>query len=260
MIIACILFLFGILMGSFLNLCIERIPRGGESILVPLSLCPRCGTSLKSIPLMSYLFYGKCRYCDERISPKYLLVELLTGIVLSTLFIKYGLTVDFVASCFLMLILIVVFFIDLEHQIIPNKLVITGLCGGAVVLIYNLFRPVLIYSDRLWWNPLLGLLSGSGFLLGVAFIGSLLYHNQEVMGMGDVKLLAPIGLFLGWRMTLLALYISVILGGISSLMLIFFGKANTKSMIPFGPYIVIGVFVTVMWGWDIAHWYLNTFF
>lgn len=256
-------FILGLAVGSFLNVCIYRIPRD-ESIVYPPSRCPNCGARLKSldlIPLLSYLINrGRCRYCDLKISPRYLLVEMLTGVVSITLFFKYGLTSDFVAFLFLTYILIAVFFIDLDHQIIPNELVIVGLIGGGVLFVYNLFHPFQIYSDYQWWNPLLGLVSGSGFLLIVAFIGSLLYHNDEVMGMGDVKLFAPIGLFLGWRMTLLALYISVILGGLSSLMLILLGKANRKSMIPFGPYIVIGVFITIMRGWDIVHWYIHTFF
>jgi len=175
------------------------------------------------------------------------------------LFVKYGLTIDFVAFLFLAYILIAVFFIDLDHQIIPNELVITGLIGGAILFVYNLFIPFQIYSDDRWWNPLLGLVSGSGLLLGVSLIGTALYKGDDVMGMGDVKLFAPIGLFLGWRMTLLALFISVVLGGMSSLMLMLLGKANRKSMIPFGPFIVSAVFITIMWGWDILNWYLGTY-
>jgi len=212
------------------------------------------------IPLLSYLFYrGKCRYCGLKISPRYFLVELLTGIVSAALFFKYGLTVDFVAFLYLAYILIAVFFIDLDHQIIPNELVIAGLIGGAILFVYNLYLPFQIYADQLWWNPLLGLVVGSGFLLGVSLIGLALYKGDEVMGMGDVKLFAPIGLFLGWRMTLLALFISVILGGASSIMLILLGKANRKSKIPFGPFIVSGVFIIVMWGWDILNWYVGTY-
>lgn len=255
--------IFGLLIGSFLNVCIFRIPQG-ESIVSPPSHCPNCGTRLKPfdlIPLLSYLFFrGKCRYCNQKISPRYFLVELLTGIVSVALFFKYGLTVDFLAFLFLTYILIVVFFIDLDHQIIPNELVIAGLIGGALLFVYNLFLPFQIYADHRWWNPLLGLVSGSGFLFGVSLIGLVFYKSDDVMGMGDVKIFAPIGLFLGWRMTLLALFSSVVLGGMSSLMLILLGKANRKSMIPFGPFIVIGVFITVMWGWDILHWYVNTYF
>ena len=175
------------------------------------------------------------------------------------MFFEYGPTVDFVAFLFLTYILIAVFFIDLDHQIIPNELVIVGLIGGASLFVYNLYVPFQIYADHRWWNPLLGLIVGSGFLLAVSLIGLALYKGDEVMGMGDVKLFAPIGLFLGWRMTLLALFISVVVGGMSSLLLILLGKANRKSMIPFGPFIVTGVFITIMWGWDILRWYLSTY-
>lgn len=254
--------IFGIIIGSFLNVCIYRIPQG-ESIVSPPSHCPSCNTRLKPldlIPLISYLICcGKCRYCDRKISPRYFLVEILTGIVSLALFYKYGLTVDFAAFLFLMYILLAVFFIDLDHQIIPNELVIVGLLGGVILFAYNLFLPFQIYADHLWWNPLLGLVVGSGFLLGVSLIGLALYKGDEVMGMGDVKLFAPIGLFLGWRMTLLALFASVVLGGMSSLLLILLGKATRKSMIPFGPFIVIGVFITIMWGWDIVRWYVNIY-
>lgn len=262
MIMSFLVLIFGLIIGSFLNVCIYRIPRE-ESIVSPPSHCPKCGTSLKPldlIPLFSFLIYrGKCRYCSVRITPRYFLVELLTGIVSVVLFVKYGLTVDFAAFVFLSYILIVVFFIDLDQLIIPNELVIIGLFGGAILFVYNIFMPFQIYSDDRWWNPLLGVVAGSGFLFCVTFIGTAIYKGDDVLGMGDVKLFAPIGLFLGWRMTLLALFISIVLGGVSSLLLILLGKANRKSMIPFGPFIVAGVFITIMWGWNILHWYVSTY-
>lgn len=262
MIVYGIVFIFGLIIGSFLNVCIYRIPME-ESIVSPPSHCPNCGTRLKPfdlIPLFSYLiFRGKCRYCSLKISPRYFLVELLTGIISIALFYKYGLTVDFGAFLFLAYILIAVFFIDLDHQIIPNELVITGMIGGAILFVYNLYLPFQIFADQRWWNPPLGMVLGSGFLLAVSLIGLALYKGEEVMGMGDVKLFAPIGLFLGWKMTLLALFISVVLGGMSSLVLMLLGKANRKSMIPFGPFIVTAVFITIMWGWDILNWYLSKF-
>jgi len=257
-----LIFIYGLIIGSFLNVCIYRIPRE-ESIVSPPSHCPNCGTRLKAfdlIPLFSYLiFQRKCRYCHLGISPRYFLVELLTGMLSVALFFKYGLTVDFGAFLYLTYILIAVFFIDLDHQIIPNELVIAGLVGGAILFVYNLFETFQIYDDHLWWNPLLGMALGSGLLLAVSLIGLALYKGEEVMGMGDVKLFAPIGLFLGWRMTLLALFISVVLGGMSSVLLMLLGKANRKSMIPFGPFIVTAVFITIMWGWDILRWYLSTY-
>lgn len=262
MIIYSTVLIFGLIIGSFLNVCIYRIPLG-ESIVAPPSHCPNCGTRLKPldlIPLVSYLISrARCGYCGLKISPRYFLVELITGIVTIALFVKYGLTVDFAAFLFLTYILIAVFFIDLDHLIIPDELVIVGIIGGGILFVYSLFLPFQIYADAYWWNPLLGLVSGSGFLFCVTLIGGALYKSDDVMGMGDVKLFVPIGLFLGWRMTLLALFISVILGGMSSLILILLGKANRKSMIPFGPFIVSAVFITIMWGWDILNWYLGLF-
>lgn len=256
------IFIFGLIMGCVLNVCIYRMPLG-EPIISPSSPCPSCGTKQKSldlVPLLSCLVCrGKCCYCGQKLSPRSFLVEMLTGLISVILFSKYGLTGDLAAFLFLTYILIAVFFIDLTQQIIPDELVITGLIGGAVLFGCNLFRPFLIFGDHSWWNPLLGLVSGSGFLFGVALVGSIVYKSDEVMGMGDVKILAPIGLFLGWRMTLLALFISVCLGGVFSFSLILLGKADRKKMIPFGPFIAIGVFITIMWGWDILSWYLNTY-
>lgn len=257
-----VIFIFGLIVGSFLNVCIYRLPLE-DSIVSPPSHCPNCGTRLKPldlIPLLSYIVYrGKCRYCRQKISLRYFFVELLTALVSVVLFARYGLTADLAAFLFLSYILIAVFFIDLDHQIIPDELVISGLIGGTVLFVYNLFRPFPIFGDHNWWNPLLGLVSGSGFLLGVALLGLVIYKSDEVMGMGDVKIFAPIGLFLGWRMTLLALFIAVCTGGVFSLLLIILGKADRKNMIPFGPFIVIGAFSTVMWGWNILAWYLNTY-
>lgn len=227
-----LIFFAGFLIGQFLNAIIIRLPQGKSWSY---------DSSPQSLPLRSLLVKG------------------FSGLISLLFYNKYGLSVDFAAFVFFMYILIIIFLIDLEHQIIPNELVIVALSGGVLVFLYNFFWPFLIYKDHYWWNPLLGLVSGSGFLLAVAIIGSLLYKNDEVMGMGDVKLFAPIGLFLGWRMTLLALFLSVILGGMTSLLLILTGKATRKSTIPFGPFIVIGVFITLIWGWDIADWYLRAF-
>ncbi|MEA4901297.1 MAG: prepilin peptidase [Desulfitobacterium sp.] len=253
-------FILGLVIGSYLNVCIYRIPRG-ESTVSPPSHCPNCHTCLKPvdlIPLLSYLWARrKCRYCRQPISPRYFWVELLTGVLSVVLWLRFGWTIDFVAFLFLTYILIAVFFIDIEHMIIPDQLVMAGLGGGAVLFVYQLFQPFPIYGDRSWWNPLLGLAVGSGFLLAVSLLGLALYKSDEVMGMGDVKLLAPIGLFLGWRMTLLALFMAVILGGLSSLVLILFGKATRKSVIPFAPFIVLGTWISILWGWQIVHWYLE---
>lgn len=256
-----VIFLTGLALSRLINTCIQRIPLNQP--VTAQFYCPLCHSRLRLwdvLPLAGYLFgKGRCGYCQGKIPGRYIWVELVSGLVPVVLFSKYGLSPDFAAFTFLMYILIMVFFIDLEHRIIPNQLVIIAMLGGTVLFFGNLCRPLQIYGDDLWWNPLLGLVAGSGFLLTVAFIGSLLYKSEEVMGMGDIKLFAPIGLFLGWRMTLLALFLAVVLGGMTSLGLILLGKATRKSTIPFGPFIVLAVFLTVMWGWEIAAWYWHSF-
>lgn len=250
----------GLMVGSFLNVCVYRIPRG-ESVISPGSHCTSCNTALKVlnlIPVLSYIIIkGRCRYCRNKISLRYSIIELLTAGIFVLLFERYQLSVYFIASVFIASILIAVFFIDMEHQIIPNGLVLVGLIGGIPLILYNLFKPVGIYGDRLWYNPILGMLAGSGILLLVALIGFAIYRSDGAMGMGDVKIFAPIGIFLGWRMTLLALLISVLLGGITGLILILFRVKDRKDVIPFGPFIVIAELVTMIWGWNIFNWYLN---
>jgi len=254
-----VVFILGLVIGSFLNVCIYRIPLG-ESIVAPPSHCKACGTRLKPydlIPVLSWIFLkGRCRYCGEKISARYMLVELLTGFVFVLLFYKYSLTVDFLASAFIMSILIAVFFIDMDHGIIPDGLVLAGLAGGILLILYNFFQPVEIFRDRSWWNPVLGIFTGSGILFLIAVIGMIVYKTDNVMGMGDVKIFAPIGAFLGWRMCLMALIVAIFLAGLTSLLLVVLKIKERKSTIPFGPFIVTGTFITIMWGRDILNWYL----
>lgn len=252
-------FLLGLIIGSFINVCIYRIPLG-KSIVAPPSACTSCGKRLTApdlIPVLSYVFLrGRCRHCGAPISSRYPLIELLTAVVFTALFLEFGFTIHFIAFIFLMTILIAVFFIDIDHRIIPDGLVIAGIIGGVALLVYNIFKPMTeIFGDDKWWTPVVGFFSGSGFLLLVALLGLLIYKTDDAMGMGDVKLMAPIGLFLGWKLCLAALFISVLLAGFTSLSLILFGIKKKKDTIPFGPFIVTGTFVTIMWGWDILNWY-----
>ena len=256
-----IIFIFGLVIGSFINVLIYRIPQG-KSIVSPPSACRSCGSRLALqdlIPVLSYvLLRGKCRHCAERISARYPLVELITAVIFIALFYKFGLTAPFFAFAYLMAILIAIFFIDIDHRIIPNGLVLAGLAGGFAVFVYNCIRPMPeVFADTKWWTPLAGLLPGSAFLLIVAIVGSLLYKTDDAMGMGDVKLMAPVGMFLGWRLCLIALFISVILGGVLSLLLMLTGIKKRKDTVAFGPFIVAGTFTTIMWGWDLLYWYLG---
>lgn len=256
-----IIFVFGLVIGSFINVLIYRIPQG-KSIVSPPSACRSCGSRLTLqdlIPVLSYLVLrGKCRHCAERISTRYPLVELITAVIFVTLYYKFGFSAPFLAFAYLMTILIAIFFIDIDHRIIPNGLVLAGLAGGLAVFIYNLICPMPeVFADTKWWTPLAGLLPGTVFLLIVAIAGSLLYKTDDAMGMGDVKLMAPVGLFLGWKLCLIALFISVILGGVLSLLLMVTGIKKRKDTVAFGPFIVAGTFITIMWGWDLLYWYLG---
>ena len=253
------IFIFGLILGSFVNVLIYRVPEG-KSIITPPSTCPACGTGLKPldlIPVISWLFLkGKCRYCKISISPRYLLAELLTAAVVTGLFARFGASFAFFAFTYLIILLTAVFFIDIDHRIIPDELVLAGLVGGLAVFVYNIFLPgQMIFGDGKWWNPLAGILSGSGLLMLVAIVGMLIYKTDDAMGMGDVKLLAPIGMFLGWQLCLEALFLSILLAGVSSFILIVLRLKKKKDTIPFGPFIVIGTYLTIIFGWSIINWY-----
>ncbi len=256
-------FLLGLIIGSFLNVCIYRIPKG-ESIALPPSHCTGCGTRLTPldlVPVLSYVFLkGKCRHCGAKISIKYPMIELITAVVYISLFHKYGLKVDFIAAAYLMSILIAVFFIDLKHYEIPNGLVIAGIIGGLPLIAYNVLYPVWIYGDRNWWNPVVGAFAGSGILFIVALIGLAIYKGREAMGMGDVKLFVAIGIFLGWKMTIFALFAAIITSAITSIILMILKIKGRKDEIPLGPFIVIGTYIAFMWGWDLFNlWYSSSF-
>ena len=260
-VIGVIVFLFGLTIGSFTNVLIYRIPLE-KSIVYPPSACTSCGkrlTALDLVPVFSYIFLkGRCRHCGATVSRRYPLVELLTALIFVALFIKYGISVPFIAFAFLMTILIAVFFIDMDHRIIPDELVITGIIGGTVLIIYNCISPMTeIYGDSNWWTPVIGFFSGSLFLLLVAILGIIIYKSDDAMGMGDVKLMAPIGLFLGWRLCLTGLLLAVTIAGVVSLFLIITRIKKRKDAIPFGPFIVTGAFIAIMWGWDLINWYIG---
>lgn len=250
----------GLLIGSFLNVCIYRIPNN-KSIVKPSSQCMNCKerlTALDLVPVLSFLFLrGKCRHCGVKISPRYAIVEMLTALTFVLLLHRFGLSVDFFASAYLMSILIVVFFVDLDHMIIPDRLVIAGLIGGVPLFIYNIFKPVQIYGDRNWWTPLLGILVGFGMLLLVAVIGIAIYKTDEAMGGGDIKIFAPIGIFLGLKMTFVAFFVSVVIAGFVGIILVIAKIKDRKGTFPFGPFIVLGTFITYLYGWELLEWYIG---
>lgn len=260
--IGIVTFILGLCVGSFLNVCIYRIPVG-KSVVSPPSSCPSCGNRLQAaemVPVLSYIFLkGKCRHCRAPISIQYPLVELATGIVWLVTYLRYGLSIETLALIFLFSILIPVFLIDLTHMIIPNGLVLTGLIGGIFFFLYHAFvQPISLYDSSRWYTPLIGMVSASGILFMVALVCLAIYKDDGGMGMGDVKIFLPIGLILGWKLTILTLLASAMLGGIVSFFLLILGIKDRKSAIPFGPFIVTATFLCSLFGYAFLGWYLGT--
>ena len=186
-------FIVGAVVGSFLNVCIYRLPKN-ESIISPGSHCPHCNTPLKfyqNIPILSYLFLkGKCAYCSETISSRYMWIELLSAFLSVVIYLKFGISAETIFYLFLVYILIVISFIDIDTQLIKNKVLILLAAGGLII---NLWLQIISWSDALF-----GAVAGGGLLFFFALFGRW-YFKKESMGMGDVKFAAVLGLFLGWK-------------------------------------------------------------
>lgn len=249
-----ITFILGIIIGSFLNVCIYRIPRE-ESIVYPSSHCTKCNTSLKwydLIPMFSFLFQkGKCRYCGEPISPQYLIVELLNGVLYTTIFHFYGLTINFVFYSLLISVLMIISFIDYYHQIIPD-------CLSAVIIILTiLYKLLLFILYKIPFNSItsmLALLLSGGLFLLIAIV------SKGGIGGGDIKLISVLGFVLGIKKILLNMLLSFIIGGIFSIFALLLKKKGKKDTIPFGPFINIAAVITLFFGDSIINWYLDKFF
>ena len=234
-----------------MNVCIYRLPKR-ESILYPPSHCPYCNEPIKfydNIPILSYLLLrGKCRHCKEHISIRYPIVEGLSGLISLALFIKYGLTVQFLLFLLFAASLISITFIDLDHQIIPDIISIPGIFFGIGA---SFFIPIMS-----WPESLFGILVGGGFLLLVA-IGYKWLTGREGMGGGDIKLLAMVGAWLGWKAIPFILFssslIGVLIGGGSLLI----SKKGLRYKIPFGPFLSISSIIYIFFGPELIKWYIT---
>jgi leader peptidase (prepilin peptidase)/N-methyltransferase len=244
-------FIFGAIVGSFLNVCICRMPKD-ESVVSPPSHCPNCDYRIRwydNIPLFSYLLLrGKCRGCGTHISLQYPLVELLNGLLTLALFLRFDFSVAFLALFLFCSALVVITFIDLEHQIIPDEISLTGIVIG---FIFSFFLHG--YS---WLNSLLGILLGGGSLLLVAY-GYQWLTGKEGMGGGDIKLLAMMGAFLGWKSVLFIIFASSLIGSVVGITMMLVQKKDSKLAIPFGPYLAFGAVLYIFYGRQLIHWYLN---
>jgi leader peptidase (prepilin peptidase)/N-methyltransferase len=242
MVMNCLAFIFGAAVGSFLNVCIFRLP-SKASIIKPASQCPHCHTPIRfydNIPIISFIILrGKCRDCGGKISWRYPLVELLTAVLTLILFLKFGPTVKFFTYFVYFAVLIVITFIDLDHQIIPDIITLPGIPIFTLAAIFLIKRP--------WTDALLGLLIGGGVLLAIAFVYELI-AKREGMGGGDIKLLAMIGGFLGWQSLIFVLLFSSLFGAIVGFTLILVQKRDMKYAVPFGPFLAAAVVAYVFWG------------
>lgn len=236
-------FFLGLVVGSFLNVCIFRLPRR-ESVVSPPSHCPHCYQRLgviDLIPVFSYLFLkGSCRFCHQKISIRYPLVELMSGFISLFLYGYYAPHYLSLASAlFFAYLLIVVAFIDLDHRIIPDELSIVGVIIGFLFsFILPDFSPLMALG---------GLFAGGGALLLVALI------SRGGMGGGDVKLMAMMGTFLGWNGALGTIFVGAFLGSIGGLLT----RKGLKGTIPFGPFLALAGLIVLLYGQQLWEWYLN---
>src|SRR6266540_2817918 len=244
-------FIFGALVGSFLNVCIYRLPKE-ESVVFPPSHCPACDYKIPfydNVPILSYLLLrGKCRSCGTSISPQYPLVEGLNGLLTLFLFMKFGPTLAFFLLFLFCSALVVITFIDLEHQIIPDVISLPGIVVGFVA---SFFIPQLG-----WQNSLIGILVGGGSLYLVAYLYQL-FTKKEGMGGGDIKLLAMMGAFFGWKAIPFIIFVSSLVGSVIGVTIMLIQKKDSKLAIPFGPFLAFGALLYIFFGRQMIHWYLN---
>ena len=243
--------IFGAIVGSFLNVCIFRLPKE-ESIIWPGSHCPHCENPIKfydNIPLISYLLLrGKCRYCKGPISAQYPLVEGITALSSFILFMRFGPSLSYLIYFAFVAALIVITVIDLNHQIIPD---VISLPGIGVGLLASLVLPQFTFFDSLK-----GFLLGGGSLFLVATLYQWLFR-REGMGGGDVKLLAMIGAFLGWKAVILTIFLGSLVGSITGIIVMVLKGKDFKYAIPFGPFLSLGAVISLFYGEELIRWYIH---
>jgi len=233
---------FGAAVGSFLNVCIWRLPEE-RSIITPRSFCPACGHPIRfydNIPLLSYLLLrGQCRDCRARIPWRYPLVEVLAGALALFLFWKYGLSVKFLVAFLFVASLLVITFIDIDHQIIPDIITLPGI---PIFFLAAVFVMKLPFYEALW-----GLLAGGGIFYLIATMYAFL-RKQEGMGGGDIKLLAMLGAFLGWKSLIFIILISSLTAAIIGVTLMVLLGKDMKYAVPFGPFLSLAAIAYLFWG------------
>jgi leader peptidase (prepilin peptidase)/N-methyltransferase len=239
----------GLIAGSYLNVVIHRLPRGVSTVL-PRSACPACGAPIQArdnVPLLSFLLLGgRCRACRAPIPWRYPLVEAATALLFVACLESFGVSLAAFAAALFCCLMIALCLIDLEHLILPDRLTLPGIAVGLAL------------QHWLPWGGLRGAIAGA--VLGAAVLLAIwaawyLVRHEEGMGLGDVKMLALIGAFLGWQATLVALFVASFAGAATGLVLVWRGGAGMRSKLPFGSFLALGGVVALFAGRQIAGWY-----
>jgi leader peptidase (prepilin peptidase)/N-methyltransferase len=241
---------FGLVIGSFLNVCIFRIPRN-ISIVFPSSRCPSCNHPIRAwdnIPVFSYLVLGgRCRHCGAKISLQYPLVEALNAFFYVAVFWRYGFGWDSGVYALFCSSLLVITFVDIEFQIIPDRITLPGIVMGLLLMPDPFMRTTLLGYKA----SVIGLLSGGGFFYLVAVL------SRGGMGGGDIKMMAMVGALMGWKTVMLTTFLGSLTGSVVGLFLMIFRGRGRKAKIPFGPFLALGAVITLFFGEEILAWYLH---
>jgi leader peptidase (prepilin peptidase)/N-methyltransferase len=255
--------LLGVAVGSFLNVCIDRLPLR-KSLVSPPSHCDACQRrlSLKDmVPVFSYLWLrGRCRYCRAPIPRRVLLVEVASGVLFFLAYWRYGLSIEFAISAFWSCVFLLIIFIDWEKQLILNRVTYPAAAVAIIILAIDSLSPEAGILSNLRLIPQPGILSGIiGGAIGFLFFFIVFIINPKGMGMGDVKLACLIGLVTGLPLVIVALLTGILLGGLVAIILLLLKKKGRKEVIPYGAFLGIGPIITLLWGNNIFHWYLGFF-
>lgn len=247
-----IIFLFGLCIGSFLNVCIYRLPASKSIVDPSRSVCPSCNQQIRyydNIPIFSYLWLkGRCRHCSTRIPIRYAVVELMTGGVAVAVLLGFGLTLEGLIYFVFISALIVITFIDIDHKIIPDVITLPGILIGLAA---SFVLPTVDFKDAI-----VGLLVGGGSLWLVAWVYYVL-TRKDGMGGGDIKLLAMMGTIIGLKGVIFTIFMSSAVGTLVGITLMIIKGKNMKFAVPFGPFLSIGAITYIFFGNDIIRAYVN---
>ena len=254
-IISCIIaFVFGSAIGSFLNVCIYRMPRN-MSVIAPASRCPHCNTPIRpydNIPMLSYILLGgKCRVCKAGISVRYPLVEFLNAALYAAVLWRFGLEWYTAVYCIFCSALILITFIDLDFQIIPDRITLPGIPIALIAGSLLMPDPFVGFSLLGFKASIIGFLVGGGLFYAIAVL------SRGGMGGGDIKMMAMVGALMGWKSVLLTTFVGSLTGAVFGIFIMIAQGKGRKTKIPFGPFLAVGSLVTLFFGREIFNWYFS---